>query len=66
MSAKTSQNKVERQTYNLWPEAGGMMGLSRGATYAAADRGDIPTVIIGGRKLVPKRPFHKMLGMEDS
>jgi excisionase family DNA binding protein len=59
-----NQESVERQTYSLWPEAGKLAGLSRGATYAAADRGDIPTIRIGNRRLVPKSQLNKLLGIE--
>jgi hypothetical protein len=38
----------------LWPEVGkDILGLSRGATYEAAARGDIKTVRLGRLKRVP-------------
>jgi len=38
----------------LWPEVGkNILGLSRGATYEAAARGDIKTVRLGRLKRVP-------------
>ena len=39
------------------------IGLGRNAAYDAAKRGDIPTLRIGRLLLVPKIPFHRMLGM---
>jgi hypothetical protein len=36
--------------------------LSRGATYAAAQRGEIETVSVGGLLLVPLKPFEKKFG----
>ncbi len=42
----------ERVTVTV-EEAGQAIGLSRGAAYNAARRGDIPTVKIGKRLLVP-------------
>jgi excisionase family DNA binding protein len=56
-----TQNTAERRTLNLWPEAGRMLGLSRPAVYAAAKRGDIPTIKIGGRILVPRAALERLL-----
>ncbi len=43
------------------PEAGEMLGLNKNAAYAAAKRGDIPTIRIGKLLRVPKAAFEKML-----
>jgi len=50
----------ERLVYTV-PEAGRLLGLSRNAAYAAAQRGEIPTIRIGRLLLVPKVPFHRMI-----
>jgi hypothetical protein len=47
------------------PQAGRMVGLSRGASYAAAKRGEIPTIPFGDRLVVPKAPWHRKLGLEN-
>jgi len=44
------------------PEAGRIIGLSRTGSYAAARRGDLPTVRVG-RKLVV--PVYRLLAMLD-
>jgi excisionase family DNA binding protein len=54
---KSNENAM---TY-LVPEAGEMLGLNRNAAYAAAKRGDIPTIRIGKLIRVPKLAFHRML-----
>ena len=41
------------------PIAGASIDLGRSASYEAAKRGDIPTVRIGGRLLVPLRKFRQ-------
>jgi excisionase family DNA binding protein len=41
-------------------EAGRRLGLGRAASYAHAKAGHIPTVKLGNRTLVPKKPFLKM------
>jgi excisionase family DNA binding protein len=51
---------AERVVYTV-PEAGRLLGLSRNGSYEAAKRGEIPTIRIGRRLLVPKIPFHRML-----
>lgn len=55
----------EQPTVPLWPDAGQAIGLGRGATYAAAARGDIPTIPTGGRKQrVPTAVLRQMLGLD--
>ncbi len=44
--------------------AGQALGVGRNAAYAAAKRGDIPTIRIGGAIRVPTAPLRKMLGLE--
>ena len=42
-------------------EAGRIVGLGRCAAYRAANRGDLPTIRIGGRLLVLRRPLERLL-----
>jgi hypothetical protein len=48
------------------PEAGLILGLSRPAAYAAAKRGEIPTLQLGRRRVVPTAHLLKMLGLTAS
>jgi len=48
----------------LWPEVGGVLGLSRASTYEAARRGDIPTIRFGRRVVVPTAALRRMLGLD--
>jgi excisionase family DNA binding protein len=43
------------------PEAGERLGISRNLAYEAARRGDIPTIRIGKRFLVPVAAFERLL-----
>lgn len=45
-------------TYSV-PVAGALLGLSRNSAYTAAQKGEIPTIRIGGKLLVPKLKFHQ-------
>jgi hypothetical protein len=45
-------------------EAGKILGLSRCSAFAAAARGDIPTIRLGRRLIVPRRGLEKMLAGE--
>lgn len=57
-------NSPRRLTMSI-PEAGKLVaGLGRSASYAAASRGDIPIIKIGGRKVVPIGTLYKMFGLE--
>lgn len=44
--------------------AAGILGIGRNAAYEAVRRGEIPSVRIGGRIVVPTAPLRKMLGIE--
>src|SRR5688572_24335895 len=49
------------------PEGGRMLaGLSRSASYAAAARGELPTVRIGRRLVVPVARLREILGLDGS
>ena len=43
------------------PAAGKLLGLGRNAAYEAAARGEIPSIRIGGRVLVPKVALQRLL-----
>jgi excisionase family DNA binding protein len=51
----------ERQIYTV-EEAGALLGLGRNSSYEAVKRGDIPSIRIGRRLVVPKPAFDRMLG----
>lgn len=50
----------DRKTITV-PEAGEQLGLGRNAAYEAAKRGEIPTVKIGRRLLVPRDAVDRIL-----
>ncbi len=56
------QRDTERLTYTI-EEAGKMLGIGRNQSYGAAERGEIPTIRIGKRLLVPKATFDRLLGL---
>ena len=47
------------------PEAGRLLGLSRGSTYAAVRNGSIPSLRIGSRWLVPKAALMRLLAQAE-
>jgi hypothetical protein len=52
-------------TVPLWPSTGQALGLGRTATYAAAERGDIPTIRIGRRIVVPTAGLRRLLMIDE-
>jgi excisionase family DNA binding protein len=52
--------EVERQTLSV-EQAAAVLGLSRGAAYLAARRGELPVLKIGRRLVVPKRALDALL-----
>ena len=45
-------------------EAARTIGISRSAGYRAAHKGEIPTIRIGGRLLVPVAKLRSLLGLD--
>jgi excisionase family DNA binding protein len=56
-----ASNEAKTQTIE---EAAKELGIGRNQAYAAAKRGEIPTIRIGKRILVLKEPLKRMLGGE--
>ena len=54
----------ERPTLTLYPETAKWMGLSKSSVYAAAERGEIPTIRVGRRLLVPTATLRRMLALD--
>ncbi|WP_132254382.1 helix-turn-helix domain-containing protein [Methylobacterium segetis] len=55
-----SEVQSQRRTISI-EEAGRQLGLSRNSAYQAAGRGEIPTIKIGRRLLVPVVAFERLL-----
>lgn len=53
-------SKSERKTLSI-AEAAKMLGIGRNQAYEAARRGEIPTIRIGRRMLVPAAAFERLL-----
>jgi hypothetical protein len=56
---------AENAVLPLWPHTGKILNLSRGGTYAAADRGDIQTIRLGRLKRVPTAWLRQKLGLDE-
>lgn len=52
-------------TYSV-EEAARLLGVSRGVGYEAARRGELPTIRLGRRLLVPKVALERMLGLDQN
>jgi excisionase family DNA binding protein len=55
----------EQPTVPVWPTAGRALGLSRGATYDAVKRGEIPAIALGRRRVVPTAALRRMLQLDE-
>jgi excisionase family DNA binding protein len=60
MSESPAASQLERRVITL-NEASSILRISRGSAYEAAKRGEIPTIRIGRRVLVPLVAFERML-----
>ncbi|MBZ9710495.1 helix-turn-helix domain-containing protein [Mesorhizobium sp. ESP7-2] len=56
-----SDQQITRATITI-VEAAHRLGIGRNQAYEAAKRGEIPSIKIGKRLLVPKAALEKMLG----
>lgn len=52
----------KRLTYTV-EEAGRLLGVGRNQAYDAAKRGEVPTIRVGKRLLVPKAALDRLLGV---
>lgn len=55
----------EKPTLPVWPDTGLILGLSKASAYEAAHRGEIPTIRIGRRLLVPTAALRRMLKLDN-
>ena len=62
----TLDEALSRPTISV-PDAGKLFfGLAKNGAYEAARKGDIPTVKIGGRIMVPVAPLAEKLGLRST
>ena len=59
-SNTVTEYRMERWTYTI-PETARILGIGRSAAYEAANRGEIPTIRIGKRILVPIEALKRRL-----
>jgi hypothetical protein len=64
ITAAKLPNAEEHPTVKLWPTAGQALDLGKSATYDAAMRGDIPTLRIGRRIVVPTAALRRLLQLD--
>ncbi|QAZ46125.1 hypothetical protein [Mesorhizobium sp. Pch-S] len=60
----TLDEALSRPTISVVDAGAIFFGLARNASYDAAKSGDIPTIRIGGRVLVPVAPLAESLGLK--
>jgi len=65
MSPKSAKGTLNTQVKTL-PEVACVLRISRGSAYEAAKRGEIPTIRIGRRLLVPTDALEKLLSGDRS
>lgn len=54
-----------RATMTVWPEAAQLLGIGRNQAYEAVRRGEIPSLKIGGRILVPRRRLMALINGDE-
>ena len=56
----TTEDTVQRQTYSV-EEAAQILGIGRASAYQAVHAGEIPSIQIGSRLVVPKTALDNMI-----
>jgi excisionase family DNA binding protein len=59
--ALPAKSEISRRTRTI-PEAGKILGISRNSAYEAARTGEIQTIRLGKRLLVPNAALEALLG----
>lgn len=59
-------NEITRNVTLTVDETSRLLRLSRGATYEAVRRGQLPSIRIGRRILIPRAALEKLLERQDS
>lgn len=62
-SSGQNVGQIQRQTYTV-VEVAKMLGIGRGQAYEAVRRGEIPSIRLGKRLVVPKPLIERMLGAQ--
>ena len=60
----TSTSADQRLTISV-DEAGQLLGISRGLAYTLVNRGDIPSIRLGRRIVVPRQAIDQLLDVPD-
>ena len=60
----TLDEALSRPTISVTEAGAVFFGLARNASYDAAKTGDLPTIRVGGRILVPVAPLAERLGLK--
>ncbi len=63
MKSRNGDQRMEKRTYTV-PEAAEALGIGRNAAYEAARTGQLPTIRIGKRILVPVVALERLLDLE--
>ena len=63
MTTTVASSSSERATLTV-EEAARILGIGRASAYNAAKSGDLPTIRIGGRLLVPRARLDALLGKD--
>lgn len=64
MGTQSAQAIVKPDTLSV-PEAARRLGIGRTLAYELAEKGEIPAKRLGGRVVVLRAPFEKMLGVTE-
>jgi excisionase family DNA binding protein len=64
-STRVTLPRAEDQPTLTVVRAAAVLGIGKSSAYAAISRGEIPSIRLGGRVLVPTAALRKMVGLDE-
>ncbi len=61
MGIETEESSTESLVWNVWPDAGKRLNLSKTTTWKMVHTGQIPSIRLGKRYVVPKAALEAVL-----
>ena len=66
MENKPEQSNTESLVWNVWPDVGKRLNLSKTTTWKMVHTGQIPSIRLGKRYVVPKAALERLVSGQEA
>jgi excisionase family DNA binding protein len=66
MENKPEQSNTESLVWNVWPDVGKRLNLSKTTTWKMIHTGQIPSIRLGKRYVVPKAALERLISGQEA